>query len=76
MIISADVTCPLTTGIFLRYRGRKLPKKIGANGPQAHQHRTGACEKKMSGLNPKFPGGEPKQARQLRSRSLKSITTR
>jgi alkylated DNA nucleotide flippase Atl1 len=61
---AADVTCPLTTGIFVRIVA-ETAEEDRANGRQrvAPYWRV---VKDDGGLNPKFPGGEQLQARYLR----------
>jgi hypothetical protein len=61
---AADVTCPLTTGIFVRIVA-EAAEEDRANGRQrvAPYWRV---VKDDGGLNPKFPGGEQLQARYLR----------
>jgi len=61
---AADVTCPLTTGIFVRIVA-EAAEEDRANGRQriAPYWRV---VKDDGGLNPKFPGGEQLQARHLR----------
>lgn len=68
---SADVTCPLTTGSFLRIAA-EAAEEDRANGRKrvAPYWRV---VKENGGLNPKFPGGEPQQARHLRSEGVKII---
>jgi len=61
---AADVTCPLTTGIFVRIVAE------AAEEDRANGHKRIApywrVVKDDGGLNPKFPGGEQLQARHLR----------
>lgn len=62
---SADVTCPLTTGIFIRIVA-EAAEEDRANGrkrvvPYWRVIKDDGC------LNPKFPGGVEQQARYLRS---------
>ena len=61
---AADVTCPLTTGIFVRIVA-EAAEEDRANGRQriAPYWRV---VKDDGGLNPKFPGGEQLQTRYLR----------
>jgi alkylated DNA nucleotide flippase Atl1 len=61
---SADVTCPLTTGIFIRIVA-EASEEDRANGRKrvAPYWR---IIKDDGSLNPKFPGGEQLQARYLR----------
>ena len=65
---AADVTCPLTTGIFVRIVA-EAAEEDRANGRQriAPYWRV---VKDDGGLNPKFPGGEQLQARQPATRRL------
>jgi len=71
---SADVTCPLTTGIFLRIAA-EAAEEDRANG---HKRVTPYWRvvKENGGLNPRFPGGEPEQARHLRSEGFEIIKRR
>lgn len=61
---SADVTCPLTTGIFIRIAA-EAAEEDRANG----RRRISAywrVIKNDGSLNPKFPGGAAQQSRYLR----------
>lgn len=62
---SANVTCPLTTGIFIRIVAETAEEDL-ANGRKrvAPYWRV---VKDDGSLNPKFPGGVEQQARHLRS---------
>jgi len=68
---SADVTCPLTTGIFLRIAA-EAAEEDRANG-RKRVTPYWRVVKENGGLNPKFPGGEPEQARHLRREGFKII---
>lgn len=65
---AADVTCPLTTGIFVRIVA-ETAEEDRANGRRriAPYWRV---VKDDGGLNPKFPGGEQLQTRYLRREGL------
>jgi alkylated DNA nucleotide flippase Atl1 len=65
---AADVTCPLTTGIFVRIVA-EAAEEDGANGRQRITPYWRVV-KDNGGLNPKFPGGEQLQARYLRGEGL------
>jgi len=71
---SADVTCPLTTGIFLRIAA-EAAEEDRANG-RKRVTPYWRVVKENGGLNPKFPGGEPEQARHLRSEGFEIIKRR
>ena len=62
---SADVTCPLTTGIFLRI----VAEAAEENRLAGHKRLAPYWRviKEDGTLNPKFPGGEEQQARRLRN---------
>ena len=61
---SADVTCPLTTGIFIRIVA-EASEEDRANGRKRVAPYWRVIKDDGS-LNPKFPGGEQLQARYLR----------
>ena len=61
---SADVTCPLTTGIFIRIAA-EASEEDRANGRKRIAPYWRVIKDDGS-LNPKFPGGEQLQARNLR----------
>jgi alkylated DNA nucleotide flippase Atl1 len=65
---AADVTCPLTTGIFVRIAA-EAAEEDRANGRRRITPYWRVV-KDDGGLNPKFPGGEQLQARCLRSEGL------
>jgi len=60
----ADVTCPLTTGIFVRIAA-EAAEEDRANGRQRLTPYWRVIKDDGS-LNPKFPGGPEQQARHLR----------
>ena len=68
---AADVTCPLTTGIFIRIVA-EASEEDRANGRKRVAPYWRVI-KENGGLNPRFPGGEPEQARHLRSEGFKII---
>jgi hypothetical protein len=70
---SADVTCPLTTGIFLRIAAEAAEEDREHGRKRITPY--WRVVKEDGSLNPKFPGGEQQQARQLRSEGFK-ITRR
>lgn len=61
---SADVTCPLTTGIFVRIAAEAAEEDAG-NG-KAKITPYWRVLKDDGSLNPKFPGGVKQQAERLR----------
>jgi len=61
---AADVTCPLTTGIFVRIAA-EAAEEDRANG-RARVTPYWRVVKDDGSLNPKFPGGLDNQARYLR----------
>jgi len=61
---AADVTCPLTTGIFVRIAA-EVAEEDRANGRQRLTPYWRVIKDDGS-LNPKFPGGPEQQARHLR----------
>ena len=61
---SADVTCPLTTGIFLRIAAEAAEEDRADGRKRVTPY--WRVVKDDGGLNPKFPGGEQQQARLLR----------
>jgi alkylated DNA nucleotide flippase Atl1 len=65
---AVDVTCPLTTGIFVRIVA-EAAEENRANGRQRITPYWRVV-KDDGGLNPKFPGGEQLQARYLRGEGL------
>jgi alkylated DNA nucleotide flippase Atl1 len=64
MDFAADVTCPLTTGIFVRIVA-EAAEEDRANGRQRVAPYWRVIKDDGS-LNPKFPGGEQQQAQHLR----------
>ena len=67
----ADVTCPLTTGIFLRMAAEAAEEDRAAGRKRVTPY--WRVVKEDGSLNPKFPGGEPQQARQLRREGFKIV---
>ena len=68
---SADVTCPLTTGIFIRIAA-EAAEEDRANG----RRRISAYWRVIKNdgcLNPKFPGGAAQQSRYLRDEGFRII---
>jgi alkylated DNA nucleotide flippase Atl1 len=65
---AADVTCPLTTGIFVRIVAEAAAEDR-ANGRRRITPYWRVV-KDDGGLNPKFPGGEQVQTKYLRSEGL------
>ena len=68
---AADVTCPLTTGIFMRIAA-EAAEEDRANGRQRVTPYWRVVKDDGS-LMPKFPGGEAQQARWLRSEGIKTM---
>jgi hypothetical protein len=68
---SADVTCPLTTGIFLRIAAEAAEEDRADGRKRLTPY--WRVVKDDGGLNPKFPGGEQQQARLLRDEGLKIV---
>ena len=68
---AADVTCPLTTGIFVRIAA-EVAEEDRANGRQRLTPYWRVIKDDGS-LNPKFPGGPEQQARHLRQEGFAFI---
>jgi len=62
---SANVTCPLTTGIFVRIAAEAAEEEAAAGEIQITPY--WRVLKDDGSLNPKFPGGVVRQARRLRA---------
>src|SRR6202171_4952206 len=62
---SADVTCPLTTGIFIRIVAEASEEDRASGRKRVAPY--WRVIKDDGSLNPKFPGGVQQQARYLRS---------
>ena len=60
----ADVTCPLTTGIFIRIVAEAAEEEARAGKARITPY--WRVVKDDGSLNPKFPGGLPTQAQRLR----------
>jgi hypothetical protein len=60
----ADVTCPLTTGIFVRIAAEAAEEDAGAGKSKITPY--WRVLKDDGSLNPKFPGGVQRQAENLR----------
>ena len=67
----ADVTCPLTTGIFLRIAA-EAAEEDRANG-RKRVTPYWRVVKDDGALNPKFPGGVLEQARSLKAEGFDSV---
>ena len=65
---AADVTCPLTTGIFMRIAAEAAEEDRAAGRKRITPY--WRVVKDDGGLNPKFPGGEAQQAKRLRSEGI------
>jgi hypothetical protein len=62
---SADVTCPLTTGIFVRIAAEAAEEDASAGKARITPY--WRVLKDDGSLNPKFPGGVDRQAKNLRA---------
>lgn len=62
---SADVTCPLTTGIFIRLAAEAAEEETRAGKPGITPY--WRVVKNDGSLNPKFPGGSKRQLQRLRA---------
>jgi alkylated DNA nucleotide flippase Atl1 len=71
MDFAADMTCPLTTGIFVRIAA-EAAEEDRANGRRRITPYWRVV-KDDGGLNPKFPGGEKLQTRCLRDEGLSIV---
>jgi hypothetical protein len=67
----ADVTCPLTTGIFIRIAA-EAAEEDRANGRRRISPYWRVIKNDGS-LNPKFPGGAEQQSRYLRDEGFRII---
>src|SRR5436853_2929898 len=65
---AADVTCPLTTGIFMRIAAEAAEEDL-ANGRKRITPYWRVV-KDDGALNPKFPGGEVQQAKRLQAEGV------
>jgi alkylated DNA nucleotide flippase Atl1 len=61
----ADVTCPLTTGIFIRVASEAAEEQARSGGKAITPY--WRVVKDDGSLNPKFPGGTASQAERLRA---------
>lgn len=61
---SADVTCPLTTGIFVRIVAEAAEEALASGKKKVTAY--WRVIKDDGSLNPKFPGGQTRQAQKLR----------
>lgn len=68
---AADVTCPLTTGIFIRIAAEAAEEDRARGRRRITPY--WRVVKDDGGLNPKFPGGEQLQARCLRGDGLSIV---
>jgi hypothetical protein len=62
---AADVTCPLTTGIFVRIAAEAAEEDAGAGKAKITPY--WRVLKDDGSLNPKFPGGVDRQTEKLRA---------
>jgi hypothetical protein len=62
---SADVTCPLTTGIFVRIAAEAAEEEASSGNAKITPY--WRVLKDDGSLNPKFPGGVGRQAEKLRA---------
>lgn len=68
---AADVTCPLTTGIFLRIAAEAAEEGRAEGRKRITPY--WRIVKDDGALNPKFPGGEEQQARLLRGEGFRIV---
>jgi hypothetical protein len=68
---SADVTCPLTTGIFVRIAAEAAEEDASAGKSKITPY--WRVLKDDGSLNPKFPGGSGRQAERLRDEGHKIL---
>jgi hypothetical protein len=66
---SADVTCPMTTGIFVRIAAEAAEEEARAGKTKITPY--WRVLKDDGSLNPKFPGGVERQAERLRAEGHK-----
>src|SRR5258708_3236425 len=71
---SADVTCPLTTGIFVRIAAEAAEEE--AQSGKAGVTPYWRVVKDDGSLNPKFPGGAERQAERLRAEGHRILPAR
>jgi hypothetical protein len=71
---SADVTCPLTTGIFVRIAAEAANEAAGEGASRITPY--WRVVKDDGSLNPKFPGGADAQAERLRDEGHAIDTSR
>jgi hypothetical protein len=69
---SADVTCPLTTGIFVRIAAEAAEEDAGVSKAKVTPY--WRVLKDDGSLNPKFPGGVDRQAERLREEGHRIVT--
>jgi len=70
----ADVTCPLTTGMFVRLAAEAAEEDARAGAAEITPY--WRVVKDDGSLNPKFPGGVRRQAARLRAEGLRLIPAR
>jgi hypothetical protein len=71
---AADVTCPLTTGIFVRIAAEAAEEEAQAGGAGITPY--WRVVKDDGSLNPKFPGGAERQAERLRAEGHRILPAR
>jgi len=71
---SADVTCPLTTGIFVRIAAEAAEEDARDGKPVITPY--WRVVKDDGSLNPKFPGGAARQAARLRAEGHRILPAR
>jgi alkylated DNA nucleotide flippase Atl1 len=65
---SADVTCPLTTGIFVRIAAEAAEEDAAAGKKRITPY--WRVVKEDGSMNPKYPGGARRQAERLRAEGV------
>jgi 6-O-methylguanine DNA methyltransferase, DNA binding domain len=68
---SADVTCPLTTGIFVRIASEAAEEEAAAGKTRITPY--WRVVKDDGSLNPKFPGGVARQTQRLRAEGQRIV---
>lgn len=71
---SADVTCPLTTGIFIRIVAEAAEENRAGGRKRVTPY--WRVVRDDGTLNPKFPGGVTNQAKYLRAEGFKVVRNR
>lgn len=66
-----DITCPLTTGIFMNIAAKAAEEMRELGAPEDQITPYWRCLKTQAELNPKYPGGIEHQASQLEAEGFK-----